>query len=110
MCYWRKAWERRPFDDISHGEDMRFQGRCKTLGYDSTHELIWADEELPPPVGQKKGYHFHGYVNNTAAPCEPRIICGIHGDRQSGNYELGKGSVWYRAEQWDKHCSEVMKL
>ncbi len=86
MCYWRRTWERRPFADISHGEDARFTQGCKTLGVSGLQRADWPTE------------------------IEPRIICGIHGDRQSGNYELGKGSVWRRAEQWDAHCAERMKL
>lgn len=85
MCYWRRTWERRPFDHISHGEDARFQAGCKTHGVSA---LKIGDLDV-----------------------EPRIIFGIHGDRQNGNYDLSKSyGVWKRSAAWDEHCAQVMQL
>lgn len=36
MCYWRRFWERKPFEDISAGEDFNFQfnnGKTHCHGY-----------------------------------------------------------------------------
>ena len=44
---------------------------------------------------------------------KPRMICGIHGDRQSGSYDpatMAKAKDWERAPEWDACCRRIMAL
>lgn len=110
MAYWRKTWERRPFDDTSIGEDRRFAARCNTVAVSGLYEQVWSECDLPPALGRKEGYSFRGHISNTAK-CEPRIICGIHGGNTSRGYNFSRRQQCFtRAAQFDKYCRERMAL
>jgi hypothetical protein len=96
LCYRRKAWERVPFLAVPNksgatGEEYHFLKQLNTLAVSSVSA-------------------FHGEVEQ-----RPRMIASIHG----GNTQYydpaayvanQQGTSWQRAEQWDKACSELMRL
>jgi L-lactate utilization protein LutB len=48
-------------------------------------------------------------------PPLPRLICSIHGQQQSGNYDIEAsiakgGREWTRAAHFDNYCQEKMRL
>ena len=92
LCYWRKAWERRPFKDIMRGEDHEFWSGLKS-------------------VGGCVSYCRHPTVCHDA-DCEPRMICSIHGGNTAGYTEktLTTSINWRRVPEWDEHCRKVMTL
>lgn len=93
LCYWRAAWERRPFPDISRGEDKAWLREVDSVGVSSLGQMWW-QEGLGPVVEQK----------------EPRMIASIH----SGNhvvYEPQRSPHnWKRVPEWDAHCRATMTL
>lgn len=98
MCYWRAAWEARPFPDISRGEDRKWLREIDSLGVTSLPETL---NMVQMPEGHSKPL--------TATPCaEPRMIASIH----SGNhvkYET-TSAEWKRVPEWDSYCRERMAL
>ena len=86
MLYWRKAWERTPFDDIHHGEDERWMLKVKTVGMSS---LFRASDMLPQ---------------------EPRMVCGIHGGNSSPYRPESAPNSYRRVPEFDAYCSRVMSL
>lgn len=110
LCYWRRVWERLPFDDVMVGEDSRFVARVNALGVSATHETIHIDVDLPPALGQKTGYSYHGPGTNVAKTIEPRIICSIHGSNTVQNALKPGAREWRRAAELDEYCRGAMKL
>ncbi len=101
LCYWRLAWERRPFEHVNKGEDNRFRIGTKSLGVSAIpcHDsrLQW-DTRKPIP-------QFPLVIE------EPRLICQIHaGSTTQGTPPKEKKAEWERAPQWDAYCCERMKL
>ena len=83
LCYWRKTWERKPFEATSQGEDERFTTGLKCFGSD----LIFGREQ-------------------------PRMIARIHAGNTSNAYDPGvmrKSAEWKRVPEWDEHCRRVME-
>jgi glycosyltransferase involved in cell wall biosynthesis len=87
MCYWREAWERNQFDDVSHGEDSRWLRKVRSIGVESGT----IDERFP-------------VVN------QPRMMASIHGGNTAPYNPPGDPNMWSRWPQWDEHCREVMAL
>jgi len=99
LCYSRKAWEARPFQDINHGEDTEWlKGvRCHS-------------ESSLPALGAIAG-----------PECGPmaRMIARIHSGNSSSAYDLAEmvrhnalpasERQWSRVPAWDKVCKEVME-
>lgn len=97
LAYRRKTWERRPFDDINHGEDARFAARCNTKAV-SALERHRRLEQVSP------GATVH-------EDCDPRIICGIHGSNSSPGYDFRRRQQCFtRAPKLDEICRERMRL
>jgi hypothetical protein len=103
LCYWRKAWERRPFPDVSLGEDFAWLNGVRHVSVSSRH------------------------VSVSSLLTDPRIICGIHSSNVNAvNYEaMISGSLrrtltpdrqnqldqqWRRALEFDDVCHRVMSL
>ena len=86
LMYWRKTWERVPFDDIMTGEDDRFWR--KVLGF--------AETSMAPPC---------------RAPLyrEPRMIASIHGGNTSSRINPNHPQ-WVRRLDLDAYCRERMAL
>ncbi len=88
FCYWRKAWDARPFEDVMREEDGRWLKGVRSVG----HTAI-------PYRGAFQGD-------------EPRMICRVHAGNAK-HYPLDElvqtcPSSWKRVPQWDTHCHEVM--
>lgn len=94
LCYWRKAWEARPFPDINHGEDTEWLKGVRSHAV-STFDLM-------KPTG-----------------ADPRMIARIHAGNTSSGYDPAEMSrhnalpaserQWSRVPAWDKVCREVME-
>ena len=97
LCYWRKAWEAHPFDDINQGEDMRFVGKVKTVGVSALS------------VGMDGTSRGCARCFSIPCMCEPRMITSIHGGNTSP-FDPEKGAMCRRVPQWDAYCSERMAL
>jgi hypothetical protein len=87
MMYWRKAWEQHPFDDISHGEDRRFQSKCRVVRVSSLF-----------------GVRDRGPID------APRMIASIHGGNSSRYDPSTDTAMCRRAEEFDGYCAEAMRL
>lgn len=94
LCYWRKTWERKPFEATSQGEDFRFCVGLKTVGVSSLNNL--------KPI-QRDG----------AIDLTPRFIARIHGGNTSTAYSeetMRQASEWRRVPEFDSHTRGVMAL
>lgn len=100
ICYWRRVWERKPFEATSQGEDFRFRVGLKTVGVSSiykvgTHPETGAVFTLPHQMR------------------EPRFIARIHASNTSNAYtreNLARASEWRRVAEWDSYAKGVMEL
>lgn len=91
LCYWRSAWERRPFEHVSAGEDTRWLMGVKSLGFSAFGH--------PEAVAQ-------GFIDR-----DWRMVCQIHaGSTTQGTPPREKKAEWERVPQWDSCCRERMKL
>jgi len=94
LCYWRLAWEARPFPDMQHGEDTEWLKGVRSHAV-STFGLM-------KPAG-----------------ADPRMIARIHSGNSSSAYnprEMAENAgmpalerQWSRVPGWDKVCREVME-
>jgi glycosyltransferase involved in cell wall biosynthesis len=89
LCYWRKTWERKPFEATSQGEDARFCAGLNCVG----------------------GLTFAGVYANGRCTLEPRMIARIHAGNTSTGYtpENMRRAEWRRAPEWDAHCRRIME-
>ena len=86
LCYWRRTWERKPFEATSQGEDARFIAGLKCGGITSLQGS------------------------------EPRMIARIHAGNSSNAYRPDvmaaverQGGEWRRVPEWDVQCRSVME-
>ncbi len=97
LMYWRAAWERRPFDDTSMGEDARFIAGLKCVGVSSFGTpfiaIMGAGSREPDIL------------------TPPRLLCRIHPGNSSTAYRPEemravekRGGEWSRVPAWDKYC------
>lgn len=100
LCYWREAWERKPFDATSQGEDTRFISGLKSLGVSS---LEWKQHLVD-------GMPFETVIQNDPKG-EPRMVASIHAGNTSNAYKSFAGkSEWRRVPEWDAHCRSTMEV
>lgn len=82
MVYWRKAWERRAFEDVVSNEDA-----------------IWMREVVRVSV-------------TSAPDARPRMIVERHGGNTSAidlDYQCEHASqAWKRADSWDAYCARML--
>lgn len=83
LLYWRKTWERVPFDPQHEGEDTCWLLKLASAG-------------IPTAATTS--------VTSTA----PRMIAAIHGGNTTSRIVPGRRE-WRRAAEWDKYCQETMK-
>lgn len=93
LCYWRRAWEARPFPDLQHGEDTEW---IRGLNCQSVNSAGLPDSGI-----------------------SPRMIARIHSGNSSSAYdpiEMARHNVlpaserqWSRVPQWDEVCRKVME-
>jgi hypothetical protein len=100
LCYWRKTWERKPFEATSQGEDVRFCTGLKCLGVSGINR----DEPAGPGLSCQ------------GVDVVPRMIARIHSGNTSTVYrpELmaaieRQGGEWKRSPEWDSYCRGVME-
>lgn len=91
LCYWREAWERRPFPDLSRGEDKAWLREVDSLGVFSS---IARDS------------HFSVRMHPTD---EPRMIASVHAGNTS-TPDPSTSSNFTRVTEWDSYCRERMAL
>jgi hypothetical protein len=109
LCYWRKAWERRPFAALPlpggrAGEDQDWldgiaSGRGPGMKLLSVSSRPIDDD---PPM----------HINE-----QPRMIARIHGGNTSTAYDPAlmrasemQRSGWRRVPEWDSYCRGVMEV
>lgn len=98
LCYWRRTWERKPFEATSAGEDLRFISGLNVAACQS----FWP-EAAPGTIA-------YGSDNL------PRMIARIHSGNTSSAYDPRKmeaearkrNGMWKRVPEWDSYCAEVM--
>lgn len=81
LCYWRKTWERKPFEATSQGEDERFTTGLKCFGSDF-------GREQPRMIARI-------HAGNTSNAYDPGV--------------MRKSAEWKRVPEWDEHCRRVME-
>jgi hypothetical protein len=97
LCYWRSAWERKPFESTSQGEDERF-----TTGLNCVSVTSLFDVHNDPLLE---------VLPSAEADKTPRMVARIHGGNTSNAYDpahMARAKEWRRVPEWDKHCVEVM--
>jgi len=97
LCYWRRAWEERPFPDLQHGEDTEW---IRGLDCQSVSSAKYSARAI-----------FDADVVS--------MIARIHSGNSSSAYdpiEMARHNVlpaserqWSRVPYWDKVCREVME-
>ncbi len=102
LTFWRSTWERKPFADINHGEDMRFITGLKVVGVSANWQPVNYFDNCAM-VGSAAGISF-------AATDEPRMICSIHGQNTSVYAPEKDRNMWKRAADWDAYCAKTMEM
>ena len=87
LCYWRKSWERKKFEDMNAGEDLVWQAGLKRAAVSG--------------VG-------HSKTCFGKRDAEPRLICGLHGGNTSAAIVAG-APEWKRAPLWDERVRAIME-
>jgi hypothetical protein len=107
LCYWRKTWERKPFEATSQGEDVRFCTGLKCVAITSMPVATFDIGKNGDPTNDPK--------------VQPRMIARIHSGNTSTAYRSAnpgedrlrlaelQGSCWKRAPEWDSYCRGVME-
>lgn len=94
LCYWRAAWEKRPFEATSYGEDTNWLRGVKKQGVRAFH-VDPADAQWVRP-GE-----------------DPRMVARIHKSNTSKAYDmksmLAAPRQWKRVPEWDQFCKSVME-
>ena len=86
LMYWRKAWERNPFEDTSNGEDKAFLGK----------------------VSCESGPAFTDFRGLAQVKQDPRMIATVHGANTATVIDPAH-SEWKRVPEWDKRVSAIME-
>lgn len=90
LLYRRAAWERKPFEDTSYGEDRRWLAGLRTAGHTSL-------------------FRWSGPSGSGHDDLQPRMIASIHGSNASSRIDPSAEN-WKRASEWDAHCRATMAL
>lgn len=90
MCYWRTAWERKPFPDRQTGEDRHWLHGVKVCGVSA----------LPGGSGPFSDGH----------PLGPRFIASVHGTNTTKTNPCEGPREWQRSAQLDGYCRVAMRL
>lgn len=93
LCYWRKTWERVPFQPTSKGEDTRWLMDVRAAGM---KVAAWTSR---PEVYRRE-------VPN--ARLDPRCIALIHGGNTSSEITPG-AAEWKRTPEYDQYCLEAFR-
>ena len=109
LCYWRKTWERKPFEATSNGEDTKFITGLNCVGKSS-----FPGE--PPETAKRRGLPDGSTVMKYDID-EPRMIARIHAGNTSNQYAQNlldisnrvKGGPWRRVPEWDAYTRSIME-
>lgn len=112
LCYWRKTWERKPFNPTlpnnreSLGEDTEFIRGLKVAA-------VSAVVKLKPGFKEHYAGLTEGAMTRTAPrdlDGEPRMIARIHGANSTRyNIEDARGTSWKRVPEWDARVREILE-
>lgn len=91
LLYWRKAWERNPFEDKSNGEDTAF---LKKVSCASSSACAQASIEID--------------FGPTRRTLEPRMIATVHGGNTATVIDPAH-SEWKRVSEWDARVRAIME-
>jgi len=95
LCYWRRAWERKPFPDLP--KPGAKEG--------TTEDNEWLRGQSFTSYSAATGYPLE-----PRTPLDPRMICAIHG-QNSQRYNIEDyPENWRRVPAWDAYCSATMRL
>ena len=102
LCYWRKTWERKPFEATSQGEDIRFCTGMKCVAITSMPVATFdigknGDPTNDPKVQPRMIARIHS--GNTSTAYKPELMAAI--ERQGGE--------WKRVPEWDSYCRATME-
>ena len=102
LCYWRKTWERKPFEATNQGEDIRFCTGLKCVAITSMPVATFdigknGDPTNDPKVQPRMIARIH--AGNTSTAYRPELMAAI--ERQGGE--------WKRVPEWDSYCRGVME-
>ena len=97
LCYWRKTWERKPFEATSQGEDIRFCTGLKCIGIPSTFRWMGPSGSGHDDLQPRMIARIHS--GNTSTVYRPELMAAI--ERQGGE--------WKRVPEWDSYCRGVME-
>ena len=98
LCYWRKTWERKPFEATSQGEDFAFCAGLKTVSVTSIFDVHNDTFVECLPIGD--------------AEKTPRMIATIHSGNTSVAYRtelMRQAEEWQRVPEWDDYARKVME-
>lgn len=100
LCYWRRVWEKRRFEDLKHGEDHAWLKGVDSLG---VCRRVWENERIDPQQVKQRNYIG-----------DPRMIASIHGGNTSPAYQHleaceRQGEKWKRVPTWDDYCRRTME-
>jgi len=107
FCMWRSAWQRKPFEATSIGEDERFLRGLKVAAVSS----------LPQKCSGCYERQHLGIKGEWCMDClergfnNPRMLARIHGSNTSTAYrdsELRVKPEWQRVPEWDSYCRSIM--
>jgi len=93
LCYWRKTWEAKLFEDTNAGEDLRFIEGLKVKSISAIGELIRVVPGICHSIGGE----------------EPRLIARIHGGNRHCKIDE-RSEQWKRAVEWDERLRKIMAL
>lgn len=100
LCYWRKTWERKPFEATSQGEDERFTTGLNCVGVSSL---------IMKPTGR---FRLTDDVE-VEADAAFRMIARIHAGNTSNAYDPAKMArlkEWRRVPEWDTYAHGIMEV
>ena len=93
LCYKRTAWERKPFEATSQGEDIRWLTGMNSVGVSTIiapNGIAFTDPMQPRMIARI-------HSGNTSTVYRPELMAAI--ERQGGE--------WKRAPEWDSYCRGV---
>ena len=117
LCYWRSAWEARPFPDApkvagESGEDTLWLREIDSLGIESTRRHATESEIRAHGLHPAPGVAVKDI--GLMLEQEPRMIASIHGGNTSTQYQdvvgMQSSPSWRRVPEWDGHCWKMMAL
>ncbi len=113
LCYWRKTWERKPFQNTSHGEDEIFCRDLKCVAIGACGEPFHKVDDLSIWKNAPSFERAMDLIKHNPEHAErfsPRMVCRIHAGNTSPNYQGIERAEqnWKRVPAWDDYCRKVM--